>query len=227
VGLAALVLQGAARFEAVSDLLAGGLQLLALQWRFTAPQSDQVLHKLRALVGFPAIFGPGAAPRPGAVEDPAARTRFPHTAVLFSAALAAGWPWSLALHLFAGVIDGSFCNRGHGFITSYGLRLSPELLHGGRTLTPWQVLWGTPGSASSAPSRPYASITADSSRRPSSVHRGSMPVPLTVARCQHCRLSLLAQHGCTVSIAGSTRLHGRTARRRALTHALGVASSQP
>lgn len=44
----------------------------------------------------------------------------------------------------------------------------------------------------------------------SELHRGSMPVPLTVARCQHCRLSLLAQHGCTVSI------HRQPARRRML-----------
>ena len=95
-------------------------------------------------------------------------------------------------------------------LAAYSTLLSPEPLHGGRTLTPWQVLLGTPGSASPAPIRPYASITADSSRRPSSVHRGSMPVPLTVARCQHCRLSLLAQHGCTVSI------HRQPARRRML-----------
>ena len=69
-----------------------------------------------------------------AVEDPSARTRFPHTAVLFAAALSNGWPWSLALRIFAGVSSGSFCNRGCGFITSYGMGLSTERLQTGRWL---------------------------------------------------------------------------------------------
>jgi hypothetical protein len=74
-------------------------------------------------------------------------------------------------------------------LAAYSTLLSPEPLHGGRTLTPWQVLWGTPGSASPAPIRPYASITADSSRRPSSVHRGSMPV-----RAASTAVSLCCRH---------------------------------
>ena len=107
---------------------------LAGQWRLTAAQTGQVISKLRSLAGFPAVFGSGAAPRLVAVEDPSARTRFPHTAVLFAAALSNGWPWSLALRIFAGVSFGSFCNRGCGFITSYGMGLSTERLQTGRWL---------------------------------------------------------------------------------------------
>ena len=134
VGAAVLVAQGAARYEALLDLLSGGLQILADQWRISAAQLEPLISRLRSLVGPPAVFGPGALPYLSAPDDPPGRTRFPHTAVLFAAALANGWPWSLALQLFAGVLLGSFCNRGFGFITSYGLRLSPEQLHAGRWL---------------------------------------------------------------------------------------------
>ena len=49
------------------------------------------VRSLLTLAELPAIFGPGAAHRLGAVEDFAACTSFLHTAVLFSAALATGW----------------------------------------------------------------------------------------------------------------------------------------
>ena len=51
VGSAVLVAQGAARFEALSDLLAGGMLYLAGQWRLTAAQTGQVISKLRSLAG--------------------------------------------------------------------------------------------------------------------------------------------------------------------------------
>ena len=92
------------------------------EWAESAAVTGRILDGVRPL----RMHGGGCAHAlPG---------KFPHTVVLFSAALAAGWPWSLALHLFAGVVDGSVCNRGHGFITSYGLGLSPELLQVGRWL---------------------------------------------------------------------------------------------
>ena len=56
----------------------------------------------RSQVGQPAVFGPGPLPRLLAPDDPAGLARFPHTAVHFAAALANGWPWSLAPYLFAG-----------------------------------------------------------------------------------------------------------------------------
>ena len=49
VGVAVLVAQGAARF-ALSDLLAGGLQRLADQWRLSAAQPDSLSSRLRSLV---------------------------------------------------------------------------------------------------------------------------------------------------------------------------------
>ena len=41
-------------------------------------------------------------------DDTADQARFPHTAVLFAAALANNWSWSLAQQLFVGVSLGSF-----------------------------------------------------------------------------------------------------------------------
>lgn len=134
VGSAVLVAQRAALHEAVCDLLAGGLSYLAAQWRLDAAQEASVLARLRLLVGRPIVFGPGSVPRLSALDDAPAVSRFPHTPVLFAAALASGWPWSLALHLFAGATQGRFCNQGQGFVTAYGLGLSPELLQHGRWL---------------------------------------------------------------------------------------------
>ena len=48
VGVAVLVAQGAARFEALSELLAGGLQLLADQWRLSDAQLDLLSFSLRS-----------------------------------------------------------------------------------------------------------------------------------------------------------------------------------
>ena len=51
------MVQGAAPFEALSDLLAGGMQLLANQWRLSAAQQDPLISRLRSLVGPPTVFG--------------------------------------------------------------------------------------------------------------------------------------------------------------------------
>ena len=48
VGVAVLVAQGADRFEALSELLAGGLQLLADQWRLSNTQLDSLSSSLRS-----------------------------------------------------------------------------------------------------------------------------------------------------------------------------------
>ena len=48
MGVAVLVAQGAARFEALLELLAGGLQLLADQWRLSNTQLDSLSSSLRS-----------------------------------------------------------------------------------------------------------------------------------------------------------------------------------
>ena len=134
VDAAVLVVQGAAPFEVLSG---------PARWRLAA--SCRPVAALRpaagllvvpaALAGRPAccLRSRTVGPLPS-LYDPASHARFPHTALLFAAALASGWPWSLALYLFAGVSLGSYCNCGFGFITSHGLKLAQESLRDGRWL---------------------------------------------------------------------------------------------
>ena len=134
VDAAVLVVQGAAPFEALSDLLAGGLQLLAVQWRLSALQLDSLSSRLRSLIDQPAVFGP----EPSDLCRACRLLTTPQVRLVFrtrrSSSPANGWPWSLALYLFAGVSLGSYCNCGFGFITSHGLKLAQESLRDGRWL---------------------------------------------------------------------------------------------
>ena len=132
IGAASVILSGAIRHEAVRALLGGGLHSLASAWRWDASRLSSVLLALRGLVGDEATFVSSRLPTPLGVADSPGTTRFPHTVVLFGAALASGWPWATALGALSSVRLGSFCNEGRGFVTSYGLQLPPErLLHGG------------------------------------------------------------------------------------------------
>ena len=45
--------------------------------------------------------------------------------LLFGEALAAGWPWALALRSFAGLGRGRPCGRGRGFILERGKHVHP------------------------------------------------------------------------------------------------------
>lgn len=134
VGAAAIVVGGAVRHEAVRGLLGGGLRALAAAWHWDDSRLQLALTALRGLVGPPIAFSSSALPAQRGLDDPRGGSRFPHSVVLFGAALAVGWPWAAALAVFSSVTVGSFCNDGRGFITAYGLQLSPERLHDG----PWR-----------------------------------------------------------------------------------------
>lgn len=131
LGAAAIVIGGGVRHEAIRGLLGGGLLALAAAWRWDAARSQVALSALRGLVGDLAAFSCSSVPPIHGLRDPLGTVRFPHAAVLFGAALAAGWPWATALAAFSSVRVGSFCNDGRGFITAYGLQLSSERLHQG------------------------------------------------------------------------------------------------
>ena len=129
VSAAAIVLGGAVRHEAVRALLGGGLRTLATTWHWDEARLQVALAALRGLVGSPIAFSTSAVPPRRGLDD--APGRFPHSVVLFGAALAVGWPWATALAVFSSVRAGSFCNDGRGFITAYGLQLSSERLQAG------------------------------------------------------------------------------------------------
>ena len=64
MGAAVLVAQGAARYEALLDLLSGGLQILADQWRISAAQLEPLISRLRSLVGPPCCLRSRGPPVP-------------------------------------------------------------------------------------------------------------------------------------------------------------------
>ena len=128
VSAAAVVLGGSVRHEAVRGLIGGGLATLATAWRWDEPRRQRALAALRGLVGSPAAFLRSALPGRRVVDEPGRTDSFPHSVVLFGAALAVGWPWATALAVFSSISSGCFCNGGRAFLTTYGLQLSPERL---------------------------------------------------------------------------------------------------
>ena len=123
--LAILVLNGAVRHEAVSFLRQGGLRALMSHWKAPADVVDEAVARLSAALAPPAIFGAASLPPVFLDSVLADSVDCPLVSLLFGAAVAAGWPWALALRLFAGLGRGSPCNGGHTFIPDRGRPLSP------------------------------------------------------------------------------------------------------
>ncbi len=101
------------------------MQSLCTTWHAGAGRLEEALTSLRLVVSPPAVFGRASLP---VLPDPAQLGRSfdcPLSGLLFGAALTAGWPWDLALHLFAGLRQGFACGGGH--------RLHPGALQIGTT----------------------------------------------------------------------------------------------
>ena len=120
IGLAVLVLQGLARFEAVSGLLAGGLSHLASFAGWSPEQLLGATAALRLSVGVSALPMPATPPGAGPRDPSAEMCKFPHALVAFGSALACGWAWSLAMGLFSQLSDGWFSQDGCTFWTKQG-----------------------------------------------------------------------------------------------------------
>ena len=120
VSLAATVLWGQVRHESLLTLLGGGLRRLDSEWFLGEKLVCDAEAALRTVVSPPAVFGAATLPD---FFDPAgagAETDFAFSTLLFGEALAAGWPWALALRAFAGLGRGWPCGRGRGFIPERG-----------------------------------------------------------------------------------------------------------
>ena len=120
VGLAVVVLCGAARHDSLLQLLGGGLSSLATDWRMSASARQLVERHIRTVVAPPIIFGSATLP---AAFKPAAGGPLVECALsnlFFGAAIQLGWPWALALRLFAGLRRGRTCAGGSGFIPERG-----------------------------------------------------------------------------------------------------------
>ena len=111
VGLCIVITCGALRHEAVSLLLAGGLGLLAAEWRMAPAAAARVDAALRSVVGPPARFWEATLPELH-VDVATQPSPCPLVADIFGAALLAGWPWSFALRLFTELRAGWPCARG-------------------------------------------------------------------------------------------------------------------
>ena len=120
VGLAVVVLCGAARHSALLELLDGGLDVLAGAWHMGPAALHVVRSRLLSVIAPPAVFGRASLPVQLHLDGDGVPFACPLTALLFGSALEAGWPWHLALRLFSGLRRGVACGGGHGFIPERG-----------------------------------------------------------------------------------------------------------
>ena len=126
VNLVVMVMAGATLYEDVSWLLQGGLRAHAGVWRMGTDRVREAEDRLALVVGRPAVFGGGEPPAwAQPVDEQGAPRPFPLAVLLFGAALRSGWPWGLALRLFAGLKAGWVCGGGHGFVPDRGRELPP------------------------------------------------------------------------------------------------------
>ena len=118
--LAALVLSGALRHEALSSLLHGGLASLLLHWHAQPSFVADAVARLGSTIAPPAVFGSASLPPVPPDLASAPSITCPLSTLLFGAVIAACWPWRLALRLFAGLGRGSPCTGGRSFIPDRG-----------------------------------------------------------------------------------------------------------
>ena len=126
IDAAIVVLHGEARHAALRSLQDGGLRSLAELWRL--PEKDVLVAEscLRTVIGPPAIFGAASLPTLLDSPDAGSDSDFALAPLLFGEALAAGWPWALALRLFSGLRRGRPCDGGRGFIPERGKSPPPR-----------------------------------------------------------------------------------------------------
>jgi hypothetical protein len=122
---AVIVLYGAARHASLVELLQGGLRCLAMSWQL--PEKDLLLVEsfIQTVIGPPTVFGPASLSILYYSDNLGSPTTFSLGSLLFGEALAGGWPWDLALRLFAGLGRGRPCAGGLGFIPERGKRATP------------------------------------------------------------------------------------------------------
>ena len=129
VDAATVVLGGQVRHAELCTLRDGGLRALATSWHLPERDVRTIEASLRTVIGPPAVFG--AAPLPLSAASPSDElSDFAHAPLLFGEALAAGWPWALAMRLFSGLRRGRSCAAGLGFLPERG-KDSPPPPRGG------------------------------------------------------------------------------------------------
>ena len=128
---AVVVLCGAARHASLVELLQGGLRCLATSWLLPAQDLLMIESFLQTVIGPPTVFGPASLPARYFSADLGLPSTFSLGPLLFGEALAGGWPWDLALRLFAGLSSGRSCDGGLGFVPERGKHPTPPPGGGG------------------------------------------------------------------------------------------------
>ena len=117
---AVIVLCGAARHASLVELLQGGLRRLASSWQLPAKDLLMIESFMQTVIGPPTVFGAASLPAHYFSDDLGSPSSFSLGPLLFGEALAGGWPWDLALRLFADLSRGRPCAGGLGFIPEHG-----------------------------------------------------------------------------------------------------------
>jgi hypothetical protein len=119
VDAATVVLGGQIRHASLRTLCDGGLRTLAASWHLPERDVRTIESSLRTVIGPQAVFG--AASLPSSASSPSDEVSdFALAPLLFGEALAAGWPWALAMRLFSGLRRGRSCAAGLGFLPERG-----------------------------------------------------------------------------------------------------------
>ncbi len=125
VDAAVVVLGGQIRHESLQLLRDGGLRALTESWHLPERDVRMIESSLRSVIGPPALFGPSSLPTPAPLLLLGEAFDFTLAPLLFGEALAAGWPWALAMRVFAGLRRGRSYDGGLGFIPERGKHHQP------------------------------------------------------------------------------------------------------
>ena len=131
--LAAAVMYGTLRYEALTILKEGGLRALSSGWGWSDEQANDARITVLSLIGLgPASFHDSPALPPPTLEP--TPTPFPHITTLPCTILAAGWPWPLALAIMARLRWGRYSTNTRQFWCS----CPNGVLTAQRLTAPWQ-----------------------------------------------------------------------------------------
>jgi hypothetical protein len=125
VDAAVVVLGGQLRHASLRALHNGGLRLLAASWRLADRDVQVIAESLRSVIGPQAVIGPSSLPPPATLLLDCVVSDFALAPLLFGEALAARWPWDLAMRLFSGLRRGRSCAGGCGFLPERGKHATP------------------------------------------------------------------------------------------------------
>jgi hypothetical protein len=120
VDAAVVVLNSQLLHAALQLILNGGLRALSESWHLPDRDFRTIESSLLTVIGPPTIFGSASLPSLPVTALLGEVSDFAHAPLLFGEALAAGWPWALAMLFFTGLWLGHAYDGGLEFIPERG-----------------------------------------------------------------------------------------------------------